>query len=113
PRGRPPQPQVTARADRAAARSPEGAMSAPAAGRGQGCGDADGAPGPGAPGALTGSLLDGHRGDHDVLEGTVAHVGLDALDRVDDLLGVLVGHLAEYGVLALQVRGGAHGDEEL
>src|SRR5699024_1696624 len=102
-----------ARADRAVARSSEGAMSAPAAGQGQGCEDADGAPGPGAPGALTGSLLDGHRGDHDVLEGTVAHVGLDALDRVDDLLGVLVGHLAEHGVLALQVRGGAHGDEEL
>src|SRR5699024_1198849 len=113
PRGRPSQPQVTARADRAVARSSEGPVSAPAAGQGQGCEDADGASGPGAPGALTGSLLDGHRGDHDVLEGTVAHVGLDALDRVDDLLGVLVGHLAEHGVLALQVRGGAHGDEEL
>src|SRR5699024_10366689 len=62
---------------------------------------------------LMGSLLDGHRGDDDVLEGTVAHVGLDALDGVDDLLGVLVGHLAEHGGLALQVRGGAHGDEEL
>src|SRR5699024_5259011 len=56
------------------------------------------------PGEVTGrSLLDGHRIDDDVLEGTVAHIGLDALDLVDDLLGVLVGDGAEHGVLALQV----------
>src|SRR2546430_10939913 len=50
--------------------------------------------------------------DH-ILGRAVTGGGPGARDRVDDLPAVVVGHLAEDGVLAVEPGGGPDGDEEL
>src|SRR6478735_3719810 len=51
--------------------------------------------------------------DDDVVDRLVTAVGRDPADLVDDLTARPVGDLAEDRVLAVEVRGGADGDEEL
>src|SRR5699024_11710378 len=58
-------------------------------------------------------LGDGDGLDHDRVDRAVHAVGGGGGDRVDDLLGLRVNDLTEDGVAVVQVRGRAHGDEEL
>src|SRR6478752_9210714 len=58
-------------------------------------------------------LFDVDAVDGDVLDRAVTHAGADTLDGVYDLLGFLVSHFTEDGVLALEPVRGNGGDEEL
>src|SRR5699024_1923000 len=52
-------------------------------------------------------------GDDDRLDRAIPVIRGDARDVVDDLAGLVIGDLAEDGVVAVEVRGRHDGDEEL